>query len=92
MLAKWLERGAEIFIFDEPTHGIDVDGKEDVYGVMRELAEAGKGVIFISSEFSELVRACGRVLVMREGRLVDELEGDRITEEAIVSRCYADAA
>ena len=77
-----------IFIFDEPTHGIDVEGKEEVYDLMDELAAQGKGVIFISSEFTELVGACNRVLVMREGRLVDELEGEAITDAALVERCY----
>ena len=69
-------RGADVFIFDEPTHGIDVEGKEEIYDLMTELARRGKGVIFISSEFTELVGACNRVLVMREGRLVGEFEGD----------------
>ena len=89
VLAKWLESGADVFIFDEPTHGIDVEGKEEVYKLMEELAESGKGVIFISSEFTELVGACNRVVVMREGRLVGELEGDAITDAALVERCYA---
>jgi ABC-type sugar transport system ATPase subunit len=90
VLAKWLESGADVFIFDEPTHGIDVEGKEDVYNLMEHLAESGKGVIFISSEFSELVGACNRVVVMREGGVVGELEGDAITDAALVERCYAD--
>jgi len=90
VLAKWLDSGADIFIFDEPTHGVDVSGKEDTYRLMEELAMAGKGVIFISSEFTELVGACNRVLVMREGRIVDELEGDAITDQALVARCYAE--
>ena len=90
VLAKWLESGADVFIFDEPTHGIDVEGKEEVYNLMERLAEQGKGVIFISSEFSELVGACNRVMVMREGRIVGELEGDAITDAALVERCYAD--
>jgi len=89
MLAKWLDNGADIFIFDEPTHGVDVDGKEETYRLMEELALAGKGVIFISSEFTELVGACNRVIVMREGRLVGELEGDAISDAALVERCYA---
>ncbi|MEA2143622.1 MAG: ribose transport system ATP-binding protein [Solirubrobacteraceae bacterium] len=91
VLAKWLARGAEVFMFDEPTAGIDVQGKSDVYAVMAELAAEGKGVIFISSEFSELVGVCNRVLVMREGRIVGELEGDEITDGALVERCYAHA-
>ena len=90
VLAKWLESGADVFIFDEPTHGIDVEGKEEVYDLMDELADSGKGVIFISSEFSELVGACNRVVVMREGRVVGEFEGDAITDAALVERCYAD--
>jgi ABC-type sugar transport system ATPase subunit len=88
VLAKWLECGADVFIFDEPTHGIDVEGKVEVYDLMDELADAGKGVIFISSEFTELVGTCNRVVVMREGRLVDELEGEAVTDAALVERCY----
>jgi ABC-type sugar transport system ATPase subunit len=88
VLAKWLESGADVFIFDEPTHGIDVDGKEEIYDLMGELADQGKGVIFISSEFTELVGACNRVIVMREGRLVDELEGEAISDQALVELCY----
>lgn len=88
VLAKWLDSGADVFIFDEPTQGIDVGGKEDVYRLMTALAEAGKGVIFISSEFTELVGTCGRVLVMREGRMVTECEGALINEESLVGACY----
>jgi ABC-type sugar transport system ATPase subunit len=89
VLAKWLDSGAEVFIFDEPTHGIDVGGKEEVYDLMSELADRGKAVIFISSEFTELVGACNRVLVMREGRLVDEFVGEAITDAALVECCYS---
>jgi ribose transport system ATP-binding protein len=89
VLAKWMEAGAEIFIFDEPTHGIDVGAKQEVYRLMKELAAAGKAVIFISSEFPELVSLCNRAIVMREGRLVGELEGDAITEVAVIELCYA---
>ena len=88
MLAKWLDSGADVFIFDEPTHGVDVEGKEEVYQLMTGLAERGKGVIFISSEFTELVGTCSRVLVMREGRLVDEFEGGDISEAVLVGACY----
>jgi len=88
VLAKWLDSGADVFIFDEPTHGIDVGGKEEVYDLMSELADRGKAVIFISSEFTELVGACNRVLVMREGRLVDEFVGEAITDAALVECCY----
>lgn len=89
VIAKWLEQGAEVLIFDEPTIGVDVDGKEEIYDIMEELAAEGKAVVFISSEFSELVGVCHRVLVLHEGRIVGELEGDAVTEPAIVEICYS---
>jgi ABC-type sugar transport system ATPase subunit len=89
VLAKWLESGADVFIFDEPTHGIDVGAKEEIYRLMAGLAQAGKGVVFISSEFPELVGTCNRVLVLREGSIVGEFEGDAVTEAALVAQCYA---
>ena len=89
VLAKWLHTGADVLIFDEPTQGIDVGAKDEFYGLMRELAAEGKGVVFISSEFSELVQNCNRVLVMREGRLVGELTGEEVTESALLEQCYA---
>ncbi|MDA2945617.1 MAG: sugar ABC transporter ATP-binding protein [Actinomycetota bacterium] len=88
MLAKWLEHGADVYIFDEPSHGVDVDGKEDIYALMERLADDGKAVIFISSEFNELVGVCDRICVLREGRVVGELK-DGITERAIVDLCYS---
>lgn len=90
VLAKWLDSGADVFIFDEPTQGIDVGGKEEVYELMIALADRGKGVIFVSSEFTELIGTCSRILVMREGRLVAELRGGEISEEELVGACYSD--
>jgi ribose transport system ATP-binding protein len=90
VLAKWLASArTRVLIFDEPTLGIDVETKNEIYELMSELAEEGRAVLFISSEFSELVQACDRVLVMREGRIVAELAGADVTERAIVERCYA---
>lgn len=91
VLARWLKSGARCFIFDEPTHGIDVGAKEEVYLLMERLASQGNGVIFISSEFGELVGVCHRVLVLREGQLVEELEGDEVTETRMLTACYASA-
>jgi ribose transport system ATP-binding protein len=89
VLGKWLQRGAKVFIFDEPTAGIDVEAKEEIYRLIEDLASQGKGIIFISSEFSEMVAVCNRVIVMQEGRMVGELDGDKATELAIVELCYA---
>ena len=92
VLAKWIEHGAEVFIFDEPTHGIDVGGKLDVYAIMSRLAASGKGVIFISSEFEELAEVCRRVEIICEGRIVSELNDDEVTVANLISACYAEAA
>jgi ABC-type sugar transport system ATPase subunit len=90
VIGKWLSHGADILIFDEPTHGVDVDGKEEIYDIMQELADLGKAVVFISSEFSELVGACHRIITLRDGRLMGELEGDEINEEAVIELCYSE--
>ena len=90
VIGKWLSQGADILIFDEPTHGVDVGGKEEIYEIMQELADQGKAVVFISSEFSELVGVCQRIIVMRDGLMMGELEGDEINEEAVVELSYSD--
>lgn len=88
VLGKWLLGDAEVLIFDEPTHGVDVGAKEDVYAEVAALAAEGKAVIFISSELEELERVASRVIVLREGRLVGELEGADVNEARILELCY----
>ena len=73
ILAKWLERHCEVIIFDEPTRGIDVGARYQIYELMRELAEAGKVIIMISSELPEVLGMADRVLVMRAGTLCGEI-------------------
>ncbi len=89
IVGKWLHCGTDILLFDEPTQGIDVLGKEDIYGVMTDLAAQGAGVLFISSEFAEFARVCNRVLVMREGEIVAELQGEEISEDRILDACFS---
>jgi ABC-type sugar transport system ATPase subunit len=91
VIGKWLSHGADILILDEPTQGVDVDGKEEIYEIMQELAQQGKGVVFISSEFSELVGVCHRILALQDGLIIGELEGDEINEEAVVELCYSES-
>ena len=69
VIAKWMARGARIFLFDEPTRGIDVGAKQDVFEQMDQLARAGAAILMVSSELPELVEVADRILVMREGRL-----------------------
>lgn len=83
-LAKSLDPKPEIFIVDEPTRGIDVNAKREIYHFLRDLVESGISCILISSELEEIIGMANRVAVMREGRLVGILEGDKITEEEIM--------
>ncbi len=84
VLAKWLCREAEIVIFDEPTRGIDVGAKREVYNLINQLSENGVGVIMISSELPEIIGMSDRVLVMRDGRLVGEFARQEASEEKIM--------
>jgi len=83
VIAKWLLRQARVFLFDEPTRGIDVGAKVEVFETMDELARSGAAVLMVSSELPELLQVADRILVMRQGRLVGELPG-QTTQEAIM--------
>lgn len=85
VLAKWLFTNPEILILDEPTRGIDVGAKYEIYTMIRDLAEQGKSIIVISSEMPELLGITDRILVMNEGRLVAELPTAEATQEKIMS-------
>jgi ribose transport system ATP-binding protein len=84
VLGKWLHAESEILIFDEPTVGIDVGSKSEIYQLMNKLAEDGKIIIVISSDTPELISISDRVGVMRYGKLEEILEGDQLTEENIL--------
>jgi ABC-type sugar transport system ATPase subunit len=73
VVAKWLFRHAKIFLFDEPTRGIDVGAKAEVFALMDELARSGAAILMVSSELPELLQVADRILVMRSGKLVAEL-------------------
>ncbi|HID24323.1 MAG TPA: sugar ABC transporter ATP-binding protein, partial [Planctomycetaceae bacterium] len=73
VLAKWLARRCKVLIFDEPTRGIDVGGKYEIYSLINQLAAEGKCVIMISSELPEVLGMADRILVMHEGRITGEI-------------------
>lgn len=85
LFARWLFSTPRVFIADEPTRGVDVGAKVAIYELLRDLAQAGIAMVVISSENEELIGLAHRVLVLRGGRLVAELEQDQITESAILS-------
>ena len=84
VLAKWLLDEPEIIIFDEPTRGIDVGAKRDIYLLIGELARKGKAIIVISSEMPEVMGISDRILVMNEGRISGELRREEFSQEKIM--------
>lgn len=85
VLSKWLCANCNLLIIDEPTRGIDVGAKVEIYELMNELVKSGIGIIMISSELPELIGICDRILVMHEGKLCKELHRNEFSEEAIMS-------
>ena len=84
VIAKWLAMDCDVLIFDEPTRGIDVQAKEEIYRLLNDLAQQGKSIIMISSELPEVLRMSHRVVVMSEGRVTGELTADEATQEAVM--------
>ena len=85
VIGKWLTADTEILIFDEPTRGIDVGAKSEIYRLLNDLAKQGKSIIMISSELPEILRMSHRIVVMCEGRITGELSADEATQEAIMT-------
>ncbi|HMC60292.1 MAG TPA: sugar ABC transporter ATP-binding protein, partial [Candidatus Solibacter sp.] len=85
LLARWLLRDPDVLFLDDPTRGIDVGAKQDIYGIVDELAAAGKGVILVSSELPELLRCCHRIMVLSEGRLTAIYDAKEATQENIMA-------
>jgi ABC-type sugar transport system ATPase subunit len=92
VIAKWLLSEPDIIIMDEPTRGIDVGAKVEIYKIINQLAANGKAVIVISSELNEIIGLCNRVIVMYEGRVTGELEGENIEQETIMAYAHAAVA
>ena len=89
VLARWLLRDCRILLLDEPTRGVDVKTKAELYRIITDLARAGVGVIVVSSELEELVGICSRILVMREGEIVAEVDGKTATERELLRHAVA---
>ena len=85
VIAKWLMNSPRIVLLNDPTRGIDVGTKQEIYLLLRKLAQSGVAILFYSTDYDELIGCCDRVLVMYDGAIVRELAGDAITEHAIVS-------
>jgi L-arabinose transport system ATP-binding protein len=84
ILARWLSETIRVILLDEPTRGIDVGAKREIYELMYELARKGVGVVMVSSELPEVLGVADRIMVMRQGRIVAELARDEATEEDVL--------
>lgn len=84
VLAKWLQRDCEILIFDEPTRGIDIGAKQEIYNLLNQLTAEGKSIIMISSEMEEILRMSDRIVVMCDGRITGVLDNADASQEQIM--------
>ena len=89
MLSRWLLHECRVLMLDEPTRGVDVGAKSEIYRLIAELAGRGLGVVMVSSEMDELLGIATRILVMREGALVAELDGATATELELLQHAVA---
>jgi ribose transport system ATP-binding protein len=85
VIAKWLMVEPRIILLNDPTRGIDVGTKQELYRLMRELADQGAAILFYSTDYDELIGCCDRVAIMYDGRIVRELEGAELTETNIIA-------
>ena len=84
VFAKWLSAESEVYIFDEPTRGVDVGAKSEIYAIINDLASKGKAIIVISSELPEILGVCDRVAIFHEGHLVKFMDCKDATQEKIM--------
>lgn len=89
LIGKWVDSDAVVYIFDEPTQGVDVGAKQEIFSIIRNLADEGSAVLFIASELEEVVGIADRVLVMREGSLVAEMDRSEASVQRVLEHCYA---
>ena len=88
LLAKWMIRKPQLLLLDEPTQGVDVGTRQQIYGVIREAAAAGSAVVCASSDAEQLADLCTRVLIFARGRVVAEITGENLTKDNIAEACY----
>jgi ribose transport system ATP-binding protein len=88
LLAKWLQTKPKMILLDEPTQGVDVGAREQIYQILKRQAATGTMIICASSDYEELATLCSRVLIFSHGRIVEELVGNQLTKEAIAQRCH----
>jgi len=89
VIGRWLERDCSVLLFDEPTRGIDVGAKFDIYALLGELTRQGKALVVVSSDLRELMLICDRIGVLSAGRLIDTFERDSWTQDDLLAAAFA---
>ncbi len=92
VIGRWVYAGSRLLLLDEPTRGVDVEAKGQIYAIIRSLAAEGKSIIFVSSEIEELPKVCDRVLVLRDGRIVEEFSAPNIDADELMAISIAGQA
>jgi ribose transport system ATP-binding protein len=88
LLAKWFQTAPRLLLLHEPTHGIDVGAKKQIFARIRAAADDGTAVLIASAEYEDMAHLCDRVLVLRNGRIAGELAGPALTTQRILDRCF----
>jgi ribose transport system ATP-binding protein len=92
VIGKWLATDVEVMLLSDPTKGVDVHARSEIYAIIGELAQAGTAALVFASDVQELLLHCDRILVMYEGRIVEELSGDAMTEPRVMTAAFGKAA
>ncbi len=92
VIGRWVHAGSRLLLLDEPTRGVDVEAKSQIYAIIRALAAEGKSIIFVSSEIEELPKVCDRVVVLRDGRIVGEFVAPGISADTLMTASISDQA
>ena len=90
VIAKWLYRDCDVLIFDEPTRGIDIGAKFEIYRMLADLAGRGKAILFVSSDLKELMAICNRIMVLSAGCVAGTFERDQWSEEDIMAAAFSE--
>ena len=91
MIGRWLAAGVDTLLIEQPTRGVDVGAKAEIYGLLREFVQQGGAVLALSSDLLELIGLCDRILVVRGGAIVGNVPADTATEESLLALALADA-
>ena len=90
ILARWMQRKPRVLLLDEPTQGVDVGARAEIHAMVRDIVDEGAAALLVSSDFAEIAAVCDRAIVLRDGRIVAEVNGADLREETLNAAVYAE--